>query len=56
MSPVTRVWQQPAAVMSDRVITGLIAQGMRPNTAAAIGTYLHGKAGDLVKEAQERED
>jgi NAD(P)H-hydrate epimerase len=34
------------------VITGLIAQGMRPNTAAAIGTYLHGKAGDLVKETQ----
>lgn len=34
------------------VITGLIAQGVRPNTAAAIGTYLHGRAGDLVKETR----
>ncbi len=34
------------------VIAGLIAQGMRPNDAAGIGVYLHGKAGDLVKESR----
>ena len=34
------------------IITGLIAQGIRPNTAAAIGTYLHGRAGDLAKESR----
>lgn len=34
------------------VITGLISQGIRPNTAAGVGTYLHGKAGDLVKETR----
>lgn len=34
------------------VITGLIAQGIRPNAAAGIGVYLHGKAGDLVKESR----
>lgn len=34
------------------IITGLIAQGIRPNAAAGIGTYLHGKAGDLIKETR----
>ncbi|NLV16514.1 MAG: NAD(P)H-hydrate dehydratase [Syntrophomonadaceae bacterium] len=32
------------------VISGLISQGLRPNVAASIGVYLHGKAGNLVKE------
>ena len=32
------------------VISGLISQGLRPNVAASIGVYIHGKAGNLVKE------
>ncbi|NLK20651.1 MAG: NAD(P)H-hydrate dehydratase [Epulopiscium sp.] len=30
------------------IISGLIAQGMNPYKAAVLGTFLHGKAGDLV--------
>ncbi|MGE5417408.1 MAG: NAD(P)H-hydrate dehydratase [Acidobacteriota bacterium] len=31
------------------MIAGLIAQGMRPDTAAYVGAYLHGRAGDIAK-------
>ncbi|MDO8691195.1 MAG: NAD(P)H-hydrate dehydratase, partial [Dehalococcoidia bacterium] len=32
------------------VVTGLLAQGMAPFEAAAAGVYLHGLAGDMVRE------
>lgn len=32
------------------VIAGLLAQGLRPNDAAVCGVYLHGLAGEAVKE------
>lgn len=32
------------------IIAGLMAQGLRPNVAACMGVYLHGRAGDLSKE------
>lgn len=32
------------------IIAGLIAQGLKPNVAAGIGVYLHGRAGDFSKE------
>lgn len=32
------------------IIAGLVAQGMRPDTAAWVGVYVHGRAGDLAKE------
>lgn len=31
------------------VITGLIAQGYQPETAAVIGAYVHGKAGEIAE-------
>ncbi len=37
------------------VITGLLAQGYRPELAALLGVWLHGKAGDLAAEALEQE-
>lgn len=33
------------------IITGLVAQGYTPDTAARLGTYLHGLAGDLGADA-----
>jgi NAD(P)H-hydrate epimerase len=36
------------------VIAGLVAQGLRPEQAARVGAYLHGRAGDLAAEAGER--
>lgn len=32
------------------IIAGLMAQGMRPDVAACVGVYVHGKAGDKAKE------
>jgi len=32
------------------LIAGLLAQGLSPEKAAALGVYLHGLAGDLAKE------
>jgi hypothetical protein len=32
------------------VIAGLLAQGLRPGPAARLGVYLHGTAGDMVRE------
>jgi NAD(P)H-hydrate repair Nnr-like enzyme with NAD(P)H-hydrate dehydratase domain len=32
------------------VIAGLVAQGLTPFDAASLGVYLHGKAGETVKE------
>ncbi len=37
------------------IITGLVAQGYTPKSAALIGVYLHGLAGDLAAEALEHE-
>lgn len=34
------------------LITGLIAQGLRPQDAAVAGVFLHGKAGDLASETR----
>ncbi len=31
------------------IIAGLLALGMEESDAAAMGVYLHGRAGDLVK-------
>jgi NAD(P)H-hydrate epimerase len=31
------------------VITGLAAQGLKPFEAASLGVYLHGEAGELIK-------
>ena len=31
------------------IILGLLAQGYSPGQAAAVGTYLHGLAGDLAR-------
>lgn len=32
------------------IIAGLMAQGMEGYQAAVLGTYLHGRAGDLARE------
>lgn len=32
------------------IITGLIAQGLKPHDSAIAGVYLHGRAGDIAKE------
>jgi len=32
------------------MITGLIAQGLKPQEAAVAGVYFHGRAGDFCKE------
>ena len=32
------------------VIVGLLAQGLEPKTAAAMGVYLHGAAGEKIRE------
>ncbi|MEM6878939.1 MAG: NAD(P)H-hydrate dehydratase [Bacteroidota bacterium] len=37
------------------IITGLLAQGYHPLTAARLGVYLHGLAGDLAAEHEEQE-
>ncbi len=37
------------------MITGLLAQGYRPELAALLGVWLHGKAGDLAAEELEQE-
>ena len=34
------------------IISGLLAQGMKGHTAAVLGTYLHGRAGDYAKGAK----
>ena len=34
------------------VISGFIAQGIEPQTAAAAGVYVHGKAGDIVRQSK----
>ncbi len=34
------------------IISSLIGQGLRPHIAAAAGAYLHGKAGDAVRECR----
>ncbi len=34
------------------MITGLIAQGLKPQDAALAGVYFHGLAGDLSKETR----
>jgi NAD(P)H-hydrate epimerase len=34
------------------LITGLIAQGIKPQDAAIVGVYLHGQAGDYASEAR----
>lgn len=34
------------------IITGLLAQGVKPSDAAALGTWLHGRAGDLAAERE----
>ena len=36
------------------VITGLIAQGLDPLSAAQLGTHVHGVAGDLACKARRR--
>ncbi|NJC24847.1 NAD(P)H-hydrate dehydratase [Neolewinella antarctica] len=37
------------------ILTGLLAQGYEPATAATLGVYLHGLAGDLAAEALSQE-
>ncbi len=32
------------------VIAGLVAQGLSLSDAAALGVYLHGKAGEMIKD------
>ncbi|NLJ82162.1 MAG: bifunctional ADP-dependent NAD(P)H-hydrate dehydratase/NAD(P)H-hydrate epimerase, partial [Bacteroidales bacterium] len=34
------------------VIVGLLAQGYSPHEAAIVGTYIHGKAGDLALQSK----
>lgn len=34
------------------IITGLIAQGLKPHQAAFVGVFLHGRAGDLAAQAR----
>ena len=34
------------------MITGLIAQGLKPHQAAFAGVFLHGRAGDLAAQAR----
>jgi len=37
------------------LITGLLAQGLKPEHAAIVGVFLHGLAGDLAAEALSQE-
>ena len=36
--------------MLSGAVAGLLAQGLSPFDAAALGVYLHGKAGEVVKD------
>jgi len=46
--PATPAWPPPAWDVLTGMIAGLIAQGMRPDTAARTAVYLHGAAADTL--------